>query len=186
MSSSLTLFLRFSVILVAFLVSSPSVRAGQEKPEGDAPVRFIWGAEIGPGIDMGGDDMSTLNLGAMMGLRCPYLSVAGIGAGINMMISNSCRYFPVYAIARSSFSRNPRLFFMEMRAGIAFNQAVGIPDRTNLYLQPGGGIHLATGKTFASYLMLSYVYNSMTFYGDRNNSLVHGLNQATITLGVTF
>lgn len=186
MSSSLTSFLRNSIILLAFLIARPSALAEESKPSGHTPVCFIWGAEIGPGIDMGGDDMSTLNLGAMMGLRCPYLSVAGLGAGINMMISNSCRYFPVYAIARTSFTRDPKLFFVEMRAGVAFNQAVGIPDRTNLYLQPGAGIHLATGKTFASYLTLSYVYNSMTFYGDRNNSLVHGLNQATITLGVTF
>ena len=87
---------------------------------------------------------------------------------------------------RSSFAEKPKLFFAEMRAGVAFNQATNVPDRTNLFLQPGAGIYLATGKTFASYLTLSYTYNAMTFYGDKKDTLVHGLNMATLSIGVTF
>lgn len=155
-------------------------------PSAARPNNFTWGAEVGTGIDMGGDNMSTLNLRATAAYTGPYLELAGIGAGIDMVMSNSCRAFPVYAIVRSSFAREPRLFFCEMRGGVAFNQATGIPDRTNLFLQPGVGIHLATGNTFSSYLTLSYTYNAMTFYGDRKDTLVHGINLATIAIGVVF
>ena len=147
---------------------------------------FTWGAEFASGIDMGGDNMSTLNISALIGYRTAWIDFVGVGAGIDMMMSNSCRAYPVYAMVRSSFASKPKLFFAEMRGGIAFNQATNVPDRTNLFLQPGGGIYLATGKNFASYLELSYTYNAMTFYGDKKDTLVHGLNMATITLGVTF
>lgn len=147
---------------------------------------FAWGAEIGTGIDMGGDDMSTLNIHAAVGYRNSWLKIAGIGAGIDMMMSNSCRSYPIYAIARTSFSSRPKLLFGDMRVGVAVNQAPGIPDRTNFYLQPGIGITLAKGKSFSSHLLLSYTYNSMTFPGDREDTLIHGLNRATISIGVTF
>lgn len=147
---------------------------------------FTWGAEVASGIDMGGDNMSTLNISALIGYRTAWIDFAGIGAGIDMMMSNSCRAYPIYAIMRTSFAPHRKLFFAEMRGGVAYNQATDVPDRTNLFLQPGVGIYLATGKTFASYLALSYTYNDMTFYGDKKDTLVHGLNMATITLGVTF
>lgn len=147
---------------------------------------FTWGAEVGSGIDMGGDNMSTLNIAALIGYRTSWINFAGIGLGIDMMMSNSCRAFPIYGMVRSSFSAKPKLFFAEMRAGVAINQATDVPNRTNLFLQPGAGIYLATGKTFSSYLTLSYTYNAMTFYGDKKDTLVHGLNMATLSLGVTF
>lgn len=147
---------------------------------------FTWGVEVGSGIDMGGDNMSTLNLAALIGYRTSWINFAGVGLGIDMMMSNSCRSFPIYGMIRSSFAEKPKLFFAEMRAGVALNQATDVPDRTNLYLQPGVGIYLATGKTFASYITLSYTYNAMTFYGDKKDTLVHGLNMATLSLGVTF
>ncbi|MCI9285861.1 MAG: hypothetical protein HFJ91_08775 [Muribaculaceae bacterium] len=147
---------------------------------------FVWGAEAGTGIDMGGDDMSSLNISVLAGYRNEWLRIAGIGLGIDMMISNSCRAYPIYGIVRTSFSRTPKLVFADMRCGIAFNRAPGIPDRTNLFVQPGVGIDLAKGKTFGSYLVLSYTYNSMTFKGDKADTLVHGLNHATLTLGVNF
>ena len=147
---------------------------------------FTWGAEVASGIDMGGDNMSTLNVSALVGYRTAWIDFAGVGAGVDMMMSNSCRAYPIYAMLRSSFAPRQKLFFAEMRGGIAFNQATGVPDRTNLFLQPGGGIYLATGKNFSSYLTLSYTYNAMTFFGDKKDTLVHGLNMATISLGVTF
>lgn len=147
---------------------------------------FTWGAEVGAGIDMGGDNMSTLNIEALIGYRTSWIDFAGIGLGIDMMMSNSCRAFPIYGMIRSSFAKKPKLFFAEMRTGIALNQATNVPDRGNLFLQPGGGIYLATGKNFTSYLTLSYTYDAMTFYGDKKDTLVHGLNMATISIGVTF
>lgn len=147
---------------------------------------FAWGLDVGPGIDMGGDDMSTINIHATLGYRNPWLKIAGVGVGIDMMMSNSCRSFPIYAIARTSFSSKPKLLFGDMRVGVAYNQAPGIPDRTNFYIQPGIGIELAKGRQFSSHLILSYSYNAMTFYGDKQDTLIKGLNRANISLGVTF
>lgn len=173
--------------IILSLIASLAVISAMAQADSKAPRKgFTWGAEVGSGIDMGGDNMSTLNISALIGYRTSWINFAGIGLGIDMMMSNSCRSFPICGIIRSSFARDPKLFFAEMRAGVAMNQATNVPDRTNLFLQPGAGIYLATGNTFASYLMLSYTYNDMTFFGDKKDTLVHGLNMATISIGVTF
>lgn len=169
--------------LITFLTL---LTAGAQTDDKSPRHGFTWGAEVGSGIDMGGDNMSTINIAALIGYRTSWINFAGVGLGIDMMMSNSCRAYPVFGMIRSSFAEKPKLFFAEMRAGVAFNQATNVPDRTNLFLQPGAGIYLATGKTFASYLLLSYTYNAMTFYGDKKDTLVHGLNMATLSIGVTF
>ena len=170
--------------ILLFAVTWIFAANAQEKVQ--KPSHFAWGAEIGVGIDMGGDDMSTFDVDAMFGYKNSWLKFAGVGAGIRMMMSDSSRYFPLYAMVRTSFSKRPKLLFAEMRGGIALNQAKGIPNRTNLFLQPGVGIELAIGRSFRSYLLLSYVYNSMTFQGDNVETLVHGLNCATISIGINF
>ena len=174
---------RTAISIITFLsLLSANAQTNNNTPQHG----FTWGVEVGSGIDMGGDNMSTLNLAALIGYRTSWINFAGVGLGIYMMMSNSCRSFPIYGMIRSSFAEKPKLFFAEMRAGVALNQATDVPDRTNLFLQPGAGIYLATGKTFASYITLSYTYNAMTFYGDKKDTLVHGLNMATLSLGVTF
>ncbi len=174
---------RTAISIITFLsLLSANAQTNDNTPQHG----FTWGVEVGSGIDMGGDNMSTLNLAALIGYRTSWINFAGVGLGIDMMMSNSCRSFPIYGMIRSSFAEKPKLFFAEMRAGVALNQATDVPDRTNLFLQPGAGIYLATGKTFASYITLSYTYNAMTFYGDKKDNLVHGLNMATLSLGVTF
>lgn len=176
-------------IMTAALMLSISTTAFAADSEPDVASDkgvFAWGAEIGPSIDMGGDDMSTLNLHACFGYRNGWLKFAGIGAGIDVMMSNSSRSFPIYAIVRSSFSTKPKLLFGDLRVGIAYNQTAGIPDRANFYISPGLGIELARGRTFSSHLVLSYSYNAMTFEGDREDTLVHGLNRVNIGIGVTF
>ena len=87
-------------------------------------------------------------------------------------------------MARTSFSNKPKLLFGDLRVGIAYNQTDGVPDRANFYIQPGIGIELAKGKSFSSYLLLDYTYNSMTFYGDKADTLIHGLNRVTVSIGV--
>lgn len=148
--------------------------------------RFAWGAEIGTGIDMGSDDMSSLNLGAYVGCSAPWISLAAVGVGIDNYMSHSWTSYPVYALIRTSFSPKPRLLFGELRAGLSVNQVNGMSDATGLYLRPGIGFQLATGKKFRSYLMLSYLYNSISFPSPKRETTIHGLNQAVITLGISF
>lgn len=128
---------RTAISIITFLsLLSANAQTNDNTPQHG----FTWGVEVGSGIDMGGDNMSTLNLAALIGYRTSWINFAGVGLGIDMMMSNSCRSFPIYGMIRSSFAEKPKLFFAEMRAGVALNQATDVPDRTNLFLQPGAGI----------------------------------------------
>lgn len=174
------------VLIFAFAIISTITAIAAENSSITPARKFTWGAEAGTGIDMGGDNMSTLNLRALVAYSGPYLELAGIGAGVDMVMSNSTRTFPIYAIVRSSFSRAPKLLFAELRGGIAVSQVPSFADQTKPFIQPGVGIHLATGATFSSYLTLSYTYNGFSYYGDKADTIVTGLNLATIAIGITF
>lgn len=173
------------MIIVAAMASILPIKSTAETPASERG-SFAWGAEVGPGIDMGGDDMSTLNVHARIGYRKGWIKFVGLGAGIDVMMSNSSRSVPVYAIIQSSFSSKPKLLFGEIKVGCAYNQTPGVADGTSFYLSPGLGITLARGNRFSSHLVLSYAYNSMTFLGDREDTLVKGLNRVNIGIGVTF
>lgn len=149
--------------------------------------RFSWGADLGGAIDMTGNDMSTVNLGAYFGYSGHGINMAGIGAGINMMVNNSCRAIPVYAIVRTSFSSRPRVVFADMRGGVVINNLPGSVTRTGAYLSPGVGFNLARGKAFTSYLTVSYVYNGMRPFddGDQHRD-IEGLHLACVRLGICF
>lgn len=144
------------------------------------------GAEIGTSVDMTGDDMSSLNLDATAGYRLPWLDYLGIGAGAHVMIANSCRYFPVYAMARTSFAAQPGTLFGELRGGMALNRVHSLKPSTDLYMQPGVGMYLAKSPRFTSQLLLSYIYNGMRFPGDKKDTMVRGLNQVSLSVGITF
>lgn len=151
------------------------------------PSGFGWGADLGGAIDMSGNDMSTINLDAYFGYKTPGLDIAGIGAGINMMVSNSNRSFPVYAIVRTSFRKRPSLCFLDLRGGMVFNNIGSSTTRSQLYLSPGIGVNLAGGATFRSYVIVSYVYNGMRPYEDADRYYdINGLHMACVRLGIKF
>ncbi|MDE6555501.1 MAG: hypothetical protein K2K55_00890 [Duncaniella sp.] len=151
-----------------------------------AKARFAWGAEIGTGVDMSSDDMSTLNIAAYAGCKMPWLTFVGLGTGIDSYMSQSYNSYPIYFLARTSFSPKPRLMFGELRVGMAINEVTGQATQTGLYLRPGLGFQLAVGKGFRSYLMISYLYNSLRFPSPKVDTTIHGLNQAVLTLGISF
>lgn len=171
--------MRLITLVVALLLSwAASART---------PAGFGWGADLGGVIDMSGNDMSTLNLDAYFGYKAPGLDIVGIGAGINMMVSNSTRSFPVYAILQTSFRRQPSLCFMDLRCGMVFNNIGSSTTRSQLYLSPGVGVNLASGSTFSSYVVVSYVYNGMRPYEDADRYYdVNGLHMACVRLGIRF
>lgn len=148
---------------------------------------FAWGAEIGGAIDMTSNDMSTVNLGAYFGYRNSWIETLGIGAEVNMVLSNSVREFPVYAIFRTGFSRRPTILFMDLRAGVAFNNISSSSQQTSAYLSPGIGINLAGNSSFQSYVTLSYVYNGIKpFNLGEERCDINGLSMACIRLGIRF
>lgn len=152
----------------------------------DISTRFTWGAEIGVGIDMNTNDMSVIEFGANFGLSAPGLPLLGVGAEVNMMMSNSCSSFPIYAIARTNFGMRHSPLFIQLKAGCIINNIYSV-RKTNIYLAPGIGIYLARGRKFSSYLSVAYTYN-----GFRGSDLgpdhirIRGLNYASVGIGVNF
>lgn len=173
-------------LLIALLTAAVSQAADNTADESTGKGRFVWGAEIGPAIDLCGDDMSTIDIGAHFGYHNDFIDIVGVGAEIDMMMSNSSRMFPIYAIFRSSFSKKKRLVFADVRVGCAVANAFGQHSQTVLYASPGIGFNLAGGKKFQSYMTLSYVYSGMTFPAMRSDHEVTGVNQMVLKIGVTF
>ncbi|MCM1484560.1 MAG: hypothetical protein NC043_09515 [Muribaculaceae bacterium] len=172
-----------TLVCVPYAVSADITTAGNS----GAFSHFVWGAEAGGSIDMTTNDMSTLNLDAFFGYTNKWLNVAGVGAGIHMMVSNSCRSFPVYALLRTSFSSKPKLCFLDLRGGCVINNVDYDTTRTRLYLSPGVGFNLARGRSFTSYVTLSYEYNGLDAYvKDDTRHDIHGLSMALVRIGISF
>lgn len=152
--------------------------------EAKASSHFGWGADVGTSIDVSSHDMSTLNLDAYFGYKNSIIDLAGIGAGIHMMVSNSCRAFPVYALLRTSFRPEPSLCFMDLRCGVAFNSLSNDKNQVSVWLNPGIGFNLARGKTFRSFIVVGYIYNGMKSFGD--TKIAGGLSMVNFRFGVTF
>ncbi|MDE6265247.1 MAG: hypothetical protein K2M11_08915, partial [Paramuribaculum sp.] len=149
------------------------------------PARVAWGAEIGCEIDISGNDMSTLNVNAAFGYRRGVIDLVGIGTGMNVMVSNSSRMFPVYGIIRSNFRTTPSLCFLDLRAGCAFMNLDDNSNHTGAFVSPGIGFNLAKGRTFSSYLVLSYQYVDVRSKSESGFN-IDGLNFACVRLGVSF
>lgn len=167
--------------------TSGSQKPALKTPEISGWNHFVWGAEVGGGIDLTSNDLSSVNLGAYLGYRNSWIEALGIGAEVNMMLSNSVRAFPVYGIFRTGFSRKPTILFMDLRAGVAFNNITSSQQQTSAYVSPGLGINLAGGKTFQSYITLSYVYNGLKSFHLADKDIdISGLSVACVRLGIRF
>lgn len=162
---------------------------------GRAMSHFSWGADIGGSIDMSGHDMSTLNIDAYCGWRGGVFPIVGIGAGLNIPVNNARHEFPVYAIARTSFSSRPQPVFMELRGGLVVNTRQSGESSVDPYISPGVGFRLASGRAFTSYLTVGYIYNGlrsgngMPSDGDANDDLSNrfrGIHSAVVRLGISF
>ncbi len=170
---------RLTSLLLALICCMVSY--AQEQSEATAWNHFVWGAEAGGAIDMTSNDMSTINLDAFFGYKNSWINALGIGASVNIMVSNSVRSFPVYAMFRTGFKKTPTLLFMDLRGGCVFNNINNNTQQTRLYLSPGVGINLARGRSFTSYITVSYVYNGLSsFAKDGERYDINGLSMALV------
>ncbi len=176
----LSLFALLSLACAQAQVDSVHVKAPKR-------VAFAWGADLGAGIDMGGHDMSAININAYFGFKHKFFPLVGVGAGIDMMMSNNSRTYPVYAVVRTNFGSTRARVFGELRGGVAFNNVAKNVNQSSAYISPGIGFNFATGKSYRSYMILSWVYNDLHYDGRGTDyGLIRGLNHATVLLGVTF
>ncbi len=165
---------------------------GEPPAETPAPVAprlsgFTWGGAIGVGIDMSSHDMSTIKATVVLGYKTPSVPLIGVGAGVNMMMSNSFSSFPLFGVVRTNFGAVRTPLFIEMRAG-AIVTNMGSSSHTALYLSPGIGINLAKGEKFRSYLLLSYEYNGLKYTSPDDPSIgrIRGLDYASASIGILF
>lgn len=156
---------------------------------GNEPVKhFAWGIDAGSAIDLTGNDMSAIGIGACFGYSGPYLRFAGVGAAIDMMVSSSSSSYPVFAMVRTDLRRQHQLCFLEARGGVAFTNINNYATQTTPYGSLGVGITLATGRTFSSHVLLSYNYTKLNDVAGEEGVMarIHDLQYASIKIGIVF
>lgn len=179
--------LRRIILCAAIVLAAGSSIQAAAPGSQSLPGHFSWGIDVGGAIDMSGHDMSTLDIDAGFGYRNRAIQLLGIGAGINIPVDNSRRTFPVYAVLRTNFIGHPSLCFMDARVGVVVNNMETDATKTAFYCSPGLGFNLATGRTFRSYLILSYIYNGLKAHAEGNpEDTFCGVHLAAIRLGINF
>lgn len=147
---------------VIFTIPSANEIAPRLKvPQNSGLGHFTWGIDAGSSIDMTANDMTAIALRGYFGYKGHALRLLGVGAGIDIMVNNSSRCYPIFAILRTSFSSKPRLCFLDLRAGICANNILDYKSRINPYASIGLGITLAHGRKFSSHILLSYTFQSV-------------------------
>lgn len=148
---------------------------------------FAWGVSVGSAIDMTSNDLSTLNADVYIGARTPTVNIIALGAGIHAMVSNSGRIYPVYALFRTSFSKRPKLCFLDLKAGLAFSTLPGNTTQRSFYGSPSLGVRLASGRTFSSYVTVGYTFIGLKSFGTaKEYKNINGLSLASIGIGISF
>lgn len=150
--------------------------------------QFAWGVDVGSAIDMTGKDMSAIDINAYLGYSGPYVRFAGLGTGIDMMVSSSSSVYPVYALFRTDFNRDRQLCFMEVRSGVSVCQINDLSTQTNVFESIGVGVTLAKGQSFSSHILLSYNYINLkkALLPDGNIARLHDIHYASIRIGISF
>ena len=180
------IFMTLVASCITAVAAEPADTVAGLQPEAQR-VSFAWGAEFGGSIDLSAHDMSSLDIGASFGLRYRWLTFAGAGLGANVMVSNSCRTYPLYLGVRTSFSRRPQIVFVDLRGGVAFNYLPDDVHQTGPYASLGVGFNLAGGRKFQSYIIAGYTYMGRK---DVTTSIgtqpYEDLHYAGVRLGVSF
>lgn len=177
----LTLLTAVTVVIGAFA----SDNTNEVKPRDYG--RFTWGGEVGGSIDMSANDMSTIDFTILLGYSRSWIKFIGAGAGMDIMLNNSCRSLPIFANLKTSFSSRPRLLFMDLRAGISVNYLPQDLTQTGAYGFAGLGFNLASGKKFASHLTIGYSFIERRNV-DYNEHHIEfpSLHYASVRLGIAF
>lgn len=147
---------------------------------------FAWGADVGASIDMTGSDMSDVNFCAYFGMKRGWINFVGIGAEADIVTSNSCRSYDLFASLHTNFVNRPTLFFWPVRVGVALNYLEHNHQQTGLYASTGLGINLARGKSYCSYMTIGYTYRQRSKVIGELTHNFKDLHYATVKIGISF
>lgn len=182
------------IILISLLtiISLPVLHAQGDYHSGDLKSWFTWGASLNGGVELGGNDMSTVGIDGVLGTRFSSIQLLGIGASLNMPVNNSNRMIPVYAVIQTNFSTHPTLCFLDARCGLSINY-IQNEDRhteahqTGFYGSAALGFNLAGNSSFQSYMTVGYSYFGRENIMLSNESLqIDDLHVITMRLGIRF
>ena len=175
------------VFLLAMIVGWPMAASGQIAEQGRHGVQFGWGAAFTGQVDLSGHDMSTAGIEAYFGMKTAAVDIIGLGAGLNMPVSNGHRMLPIFAIVRTNFATRPTLCFLDLRGGVSVNDYDDGHTNSGAYVSGGLGINLATGHNFSSHIIIGASYYDRKKYtvGDIEH-YPGSLGMATLRLGISF
>lgn len=159
----------------------------QSLPRPHGKVAFAWGAEIGGAIDMSGNDMSSVDFNAVFGIKWEWIKFVGIGVQADVMVSNSCRSYPVFLGFRTNFRRDESLLFWDFKLGVSLNYLPDDFQQSGAYLATGLGINLARGEKFSSHMIIGYSYRQRKNITSGEELLrFPDLHAATVKIGLSF
>lgn len=186
--------MRIRILLLAIFVAV-TARAQDSTPqpgEGSADIEtyqkgFAWGIDTSSGIDITANNMTYTGIDAYFGYKSRYLRFIGVGAGINMMMSNASASYPVYVMLQTNFKDRPTLCFLNIKGGVSFNRIYNYTHQTGGYGHLGLGFNLAISRTFRSHILLGYtVISRKDFQWDGGLYRCPVLQFATFGIGVSF
>lgn len=148
---------------------------------------FTWGADAGASIDLTTNDMSTVDFGIYFGMRRGWINFVGVGVEADIMVSNSCRSFPIFAELRTNFVNRPTVAFMDIKLGASLNYLEHNHNQTGIYGFAGAGFNLARSSKFSSHLIVGYTFRQRrTVVGEEMTHHFRNLQYATVKIGVSF
>lgn len=151
------------------------------------PSHFTWGADLGSSFDLTNQGLSSFDLSACFGYRNRALRFLGVGAGVNVMLSNSSRIYPVYAQMRTTFTSRQKFVFLDVKGGICFANYYNRYTRRPPFGSIALGFTLASGRNFSSHISVGYAFVPISeVKSPENNRVLKDLHQAVIRLGVAF
>lgn len=180
--------LRLLTVLFAIWVALLPVHAAESTEDLSeyTKVKFTWGAEMGGSVDLSASDMSSFDFDMSFGMSNRWIKMFGLGAGAKIMVTNSCRTFPIYLEYCSDLSVKPRLLFACIKGGIALNYFERSEHSTGGYAFGGLGINFARTKNFTSFMLIGYTYVERSDSKGPEPVVRHDLHCATIKLGIKF
>ncbi len=139
---------------------------------------FTWGVELGSSIDLGGNDMSSIDLSIVTGYKNKAIQLLGIGGGFRRSFGSNNTFIPVFAVIRTSFTSKPSLLFMHFQAGYSFNSIADSHIKGDICGSLGLGINLSLGKKFNSHIIVAYGFQHF----DLRHRVETGLNARNVPL----
>ncbi len=177
------LLLIIAAALLCATAYGQSMKADQLPP---LSLRFAWGADAGASIDMSNQEMSSVDFNMSFGLSYKWFKFAGIGAQAQIMTSNSCRSYPVFAMIRTNFRDDWTRIFWEAKGGVSLNYLENNHHRTGAFAGTGVGFLLATGPKFTTHLVLGYTFMQHRPSDAPDGPSLKDVHCASLKIGVTF